>query len=277
MTSHVHSIGVAIDVGDSPGIVLNHAVTWARHLGGRLTVVTVSDDPATDIALAELGDQLPDDVRGSVKRLPPASGVDDAGGPDDGDVVTRALDRLTVEMLIVGTHARTGVERLLLGSVAEHIVRDARVPVLVCPLHAQPATAPLAVACLVDPDEPVWDAVRWVTDHLEAAVHVLAAYPHETAAQHAAGVDPDEVVRHRLEEGLRGLDRHEGITLHGLPGVEGDPSATLAKATSDLGVDLVAVTSHQRHGFERFWYGSVAEKLMRTASRAVLVHPMPEP
>jgi nucleotide-binding universal stress UspA family protein len=55
------------------------------------------------------------------------------------------------DCIVVGTHGARGIERLLLGSVADKIVRGARVPVLVAPvghLEAQPMTSGLA-ACAV--------------------------------------------------------------------------------------------------------------------------------
>jgi nucleotide-binding universal stress UspA family protein len=51
-----------------------------------------------------------------------------------GDVaptVCRIAEELHVDVLVVGSHGRTGLERLLLGSVSEHIVRHAPCPVLV--------------------------------------------------------------------------------------------------------------------------------------------------
>ncbi len=45
--------------------------------------------------------------------------------------VLQEADRLGAEMIVVGTHGRKGVSHLLLGSVAETLVHDAPVPVLV--------------------------------------------------------------------------------------------------------------------------------------------------
>jgi len=45
---------------------------------------------------------------------------------------------LAVNLIVIGTHNRKGVERLLLGSVAQATVRDARCPVLVIPAPAEP-------------------------------------------------------------------------------------------------------------------------------------------
>ncbi|MBE7176609.1 MAG: universal stress protein [Mucilaginibacter polytrichastri] len=39
------------------------------------------------------------------------------------------------DMIVIGTHGRTGLDRLLMGSVAEHVVRHSDVPVLVVPIR----------------------------------------------------------------------------------------------------------------------------------------------
>lgn len=46
------------------------------------------------------------------------------------DTVLAAADEVGADLIVVGTHGRTGFAHLVLGSVAERIVRRARVPVL---------------------------------------------------------------------------------------------------------------------------------------------------
>ncbi len=50
------------------------------------------------------------------------------GRPDE--AVNRAAEDLDVDLIVMATHGRTGVARLFLGSVAEHVVRGAKRPVL---------------------------------------------------------------------------------------------------------------------------------------------------
>jgi nucleotide-binding universal stress UspA family protein len=49
------------------------------------------------------------------------------------DVITRAVDELRSDLLVVGTHGRTGISKLLLGSVAETVVCKIEVDILVVP------------------------------------------------------------------------------------------------------------------------------------------------
>jgi nucleotide-binding universal stress UspA family protein len=45
-------------------------------------------------------------------------------------VILQAADDVQAGLIIMGTHGRTGLGRLLLGSVAEHVLREAHCPVL---------------------------------------------------------------------------------------------------------------------------------------------------
>ncbi|MBZ0122027.1 MAG: universal stress protein [Sandaracinaceae bacterium] len=47
--------------------------------------------------------------------------------------VTRLAEELGCDLIVMGTHGRTGIKHLLLGSVAERVVRTAKVPVITIP------------------------------------------------------------------------------------------------------------------------------------------------
>jgi nucleotide-binding universal stress UspA family protein len=49
---------------------------------------------------------------------------------DVGDIILDAARNAGAELIVMGTHGRTGVRRLLLGSVAEHVLRHADCPVV---------------------------------------------------------------------------------------------------------------------------------------------------
>jgi nucleotide-binding universal stress UspA family protein len=47
--------------------------------------------------------------------------------------ITRTAEELPAELIVIGTHGRSGLDRLLLGSVATRVVRSSLVPVLTVP------------------------------------------------------------------------------------------------------------------------------------------------
>jgi nucleotide-binding universal stress UspA family protein len=57
-----------------------------------------------------------------------------------GDILLDVARAMGAELIVVGTHGRTGVRRLVLGSVAEHVLRHAHCPVVT--VHAAEAATP---------------------------------------------------------------------------------------------------------------------------------------
>ena len=60
---------------------------------------------------------------------------------DPGTVVTDRALELSAELIVIGSHGRSGLARWMLGSVAERVTRLARCPVLVVKLEPHPVTA----------------------------------------------------------------------------------------------------------------------------------------
>ncbi|MER3460845.1 MAG: hypothetical protein C4303_06950 [candidate division GAL15 bacterium] len=53
-----------------------------------------------------------------------------------------AAERFGADLIVMGTHGRTGLQRVLLGSVAEAVLRRSRVPVMVVPARATERARP---------------------------------------------------------------------------------------------------------------------------------------
>jgi nucleotide-binding universal stress UspA family protein len=54
-----------------------------------------------------------------------------------GDGILNCSKEFNADLIVLGTHSRTGLDRLLSGSVAEHVVRHSDVPVLVVPMKSE--------------------------------------------------------------------------------------------------------------------------------------------
>ncbi|CAJ9685562.1 universal stress protein [Burkholderia pseudomallei] len=60
-------------------------------------------------------------------------------GEDVAERLERAAREIGASLIVMGTHGRRGVRRLMLGSVAERLLRHARCPVLMIPARGAPA------------------------------------------------------------------------------------------------------------------------------------------
>jgi nucleotide-binding universal stress UspA family protein len=133
----ISRILVAIDF--SP--YASNALQWARSLadacGAKLILLHVIDvfslaatgDAAAGIDFIHLLREEADKRMGELKALIPDAQTDVREGSPRPAIVDAALE-LKCQMIIMGTHGQSGLEHLLLGSVAEHVVRDSKVPVL---------------------------------------------------------------------------------------------------------------------------------------------------
>jgi nucleotide-binding universal stress UspA family protein len=121
------------------------ATSLARDRGAKLLIVHVQE-PFYEYGNGEFYYGLVDPDRAELEKMLNAIVPSDpavayehrliVGNPSE--AVLELADQEQVEMIVIATHGRTGVSRLLMGSVAEAIVRKAKCPVLTIKASAAP-------------------------------------------------------------------------------------------------------------------------------------------
>lgn len=124
----------ALDVAGTYGATL-HAVFVVDTDTGALTV---SKNEVRD-ALRDLGREAGGSALRDVEARAEAAGVEPVtdvleGRPDDR--ILGYVDDERIDLVVMGTHGRTGIERRITGSVAGRVVREAPVPVMTVPASA---------------------------------------------------------------------------------------------------------------------------------------------
>lgn len=228
----------------------------------------------------ELQPRVAELLREQAARVDPGAGpfvVFVEQGSDYGELVLRA-EKWQADLLIVGSHGRTGVERLLLGSVAEHLVRHAPCTVLVA--RPSPQGAVLVATDLSDPslvgiEAGVREAAR--RRRKLAVMHVLDETVVESdAALAMLGAVPVAAPPEVLD-GRRALAREviQGALarLEAPPAqieiAEGDPVTEVLKLAERLPAELLVVGS-KGQGRLPHVLGSTAAELVRAAACSVL-------
>lgn len=145
----IKTILLATDLTGASREATDRAVGLARQLEARLLIVNVLEKrrlsgsgahERVDQARAERESALVKVVRGARDAGVKAEFLVWEGEP--GDSISAAAEAEKADIVIVGTRGRSGAERLLLGSVSDHVVRHAECPVLVVrPSHHAPAEA----------------------------------------------------------------------------------------------------------------------------------------
>lgn len=145
--SQFKKIVVPIDFSDCSRHALTRAIEWAKAFGASVEVLYVWEPPhylmpdttvfipghpdqtMIDYAQAEAKKSMDDflEKHGSAKDLPLT--VQMLSGPP-AETILNYVQNNAIDLIVMGTHGRTGLQRFLIGSVTEKIVRRASCPVL---------------------------------------------------------------------------------------------------------------------------------------------------
>jgi len=138
----MHNILFATDFSPSAQTGLFHAVDLARRYGAVLHTVHVlphmpfveSAQPDPEQVELSAHRQLPDFMSSvSLKDVEHKELIEQG---EAADVLLRLVGERTIDLIVIGTGGRKGVGKLLLGSVAEQVFRNAECPVLTVGTHA---------------------------------------------------------------------------------------------------------------------------------------------
>lgn len=193
-----------------------------------------------------------------------------------------------VDVVVMATHGRRGVRRMLLGSVAEEVLRTAGCPVLT--VRPDGDGRPDGADTVGGPPEKILVPVDF-SEHSDLALasagalarrfgaeldvlHVIAelGVPDPYFADAAELRALTKAARDRVPEALaERVDRVLGEDVAAGTHMEvGTPPAAIAEFAREQGSDMIVVGSHGRTGVERVFLGSVAEGIVRRAPCPVL-------
>ncbi|OEU66449.1 MAG: universal stress protein [Desulfovibrio sp. S3730MH75] len=138
----IKKILCAVDFSDHSPVIADYATTLAKTMGGEIICLYVA--PSLDqyvgfhVPPSSIENFVGEIVTGADTTMETFINENFEGVPVSGKVVTgyaaeeivTIADSEKVDMIIMGTHGRTGIDRILFGSVAEKIVKSATCPVL---------------------------------------------------------------------------------------------------------------------------------------------------
>jgi nucleotide-binding universal stress UspA family protein len=238
--------GVVADLGDVARETLDQELRRATELGAKKASAKLVSGPAWSMIVEELRDG-------------------------------------SIDLVVMGTQGRTGLRRILLGSVAEKVVRHAPCPVLT--IRPEGELAPFRK--ILVPVDFSADSQR----AMEVAADMIARDGTGITLLHIVEIPVAYRGRTTLPGAVEALDKRGAEALDawatvlrakvsvpvstewhiGSPGTE-----VLAVLDEDRSYDLVVTGSHGRTGVRRVLIGSVAEKIVRYSPCPVLVARRPE-
>jgi nucleotide-binding universal stress UspA family protein len=282
-----------VDLSERSRPALAHALALARRYEGRVTLLNVlpelpfivsfplsPDRPALDPATRQ---GLWEELRafaGPAADQAPLEAVVVEGDPAR-TIVERARD-MGADLVVMGTHGRSGVERWVLGSVAEKVLRKAHCPVLTVPPSSRSAGEGdprfRRILCPVDFSHPSLQGVKHALSLAEESkarltlLHVVDWLPPRDARrgrrydEYRAYVERDG--RRRLQslvpsEARNWCEPREEV-------VFGKPWREVLRRSAEEDADLVVMGVHGRGALDLMLFGSTTQHVVRAATCPVL-------
>jgi len=177
------------------------------------------------------------------------------------DGIRRLTREIKTDLIVMGTHGRSGVNRLMLGSVAERLLRESDVPVLTVRRDTAAAmTPPKTILCPVN-NTPAAREALLMAAHLArcfggnvVALHVKEGHPGQGIGDLCAWV-PDEIRSHCT---IKELTR------------EGEAAEEIVSLAKETPCDLLVIGARHRRFFDSTVLGSTTARVVRHAPCPVL-------
>ncbi len=284
----ISRIVVGIDFSEESEIAAKYALKIARHTGAEVVLVHVGLVPdkarplprnqsaqewqrIVDERLAENRNKL--EVLREKLAAPDLSHMVMDGFADSG--LCEAGKQLNADLVITGTHGRTGVRRFLLGSVAERVVRMYERNVMVARPGAENQSGFRKILVPTDFSVHAEDALRLalVLAAPGGRIDVFHAWdtPPELALEWSGPI-LEELAKEAKDSGEKLLARYRRDELSiGFESTRARAIDGIHERLEKGGYDLAIMGSHGRRGLRRFLLGSVAEKTVRHAPCSVIV------
>lgn len=289
-----------IDFSDHSRRALDHALAIAHWYESQVILLHVS--PLMPVAAYAPGSGMPPyvaltpDARqalvSSMKRFATEAGASapvefEIAEGDTAPTILATASELTADLLVLGTHGRSGFQRWVLGSVTEKVLRQATCPVLTVPRGADDAVPVVfrRIVCAIDFSECSMHALEYATSLAQEAnahltiVHVLELPPdiprevHENVLAGPRNLKEyialaEGECRARLKDAIPDRVR-ASLRVDTVLGA-GKPYREILRVAAEHSADLLVTGVHGRGPIDRMLFGSTTQHLVRQASCPVL-------
>ncbi len=253
----IRNVLVALDGSPASEAVLPYLETFLRCVDA--DVVLAFAVPKMKPRQEKLAEVYLDGIAARLRKKGAQVKTEVLRGTPAAQIVRRAAEG--VDLVLMCTRGQKGLKRLAMGSVAQEVLRQSAVPVLIVRPPAARGAPTKFRRILVPLDGTHRSAaglpeVTTLAKAFGATVVLFLSMPPATSTLPLpGGVISDNLVRIRKELQEREIDADIVIW-------SGDPAKSILEFASTDGADLVALTTHGRSGLDRFLAGSVAETLL---------------
>ncbi|MEW6162283.1 MAG: universal stress protein [Nitrospirota bacterium] len=260
---------VATDGSEFSESAIREAINLAKTCSSKLYAVSVvKTNPEFEAVMPQVVEKDEKEAMEhleSIKSRASKEGVDceiivHRGEEPFQDIVNDAAKN-QVDMIIIGTHGRTGLKRLMMGSVTAKVIGHAPCKVLVVPKDARVTFEKILIAT----DGSIYSELA-----SREAISIAKRTDSSLIALSVAKRDENLPAAKESVDMVRKVAEKEGIKVEALT-PKGLPFEAIVNIAKQKNAGLIVVGNHGRTGTERLLMGSVTERVIGHAKSAVLV------
>jgi nucleotide-binding universal stress UspA family protein len=263
---------LASDASEFSEGAIREAINLAKTCSSKLYVISVAEEPD----IREFADSYPlaavekletairehlESVQERAKKEGVSCEVILSRGPEPYKYIVDEAAKNNVELIIMGRHGRTGVTRIMMGSVTAKVIGDAPCKVLVVPRFARISLETI----LVPTDGSLFSEIATreaisIAKRVGSSLIALSVYKRDAnfkLAEASVGM-------------VKEIAEREGVKVEALT-LKGEPYVVIIDTVEKKKAGFMVVGSHGRTGLERLLMGSVTERLIGHAGCPILI------
>jgi nucleotide-binding universal stress UspA family protein len=287
-TARVERLLLSTDGSEHSEGAIREAIKLAKKCSSKLWVMSVAEtNPEFEALAPQITEKAGKAARELVEALQARAkkeGVDCTGivhqGEDSYKYIVDEAAKNKISMIIMGRRGRTGLKRLMMGSVTSRVIGHAPCNVLVVPRAAKVEFKNILVATdgskhsAAAASEAIGLAKR-----NGSKLTVISVVPSElmTPTDIEFSMPQRELIAekemHEAEKNAKAVKdaaQKEGVAVQAFV-MSGKPSDAIIQTAKEKNSDLIVLGSHGKTGIERLLMGSVAERVIVLTACAVLV------
>ncbi|RMF60899.1 MAG: universal stress protein [Calditrichaeota bacterium] len=291
---NIYQILVPTDFSEYSQCAFNYAIQFAKKLNASLTLIHVevilhSLQPEAIFGKSKIESSIRSTLEDMESQLQEMVDQAEKEGVQANFTVIQGksaaqslldyVQKHPMDLVIMGTHGRTGIKHFLLGSIAEKMVRMSPIPVLT--VHKSITDFRLKnILIPVDFSEYSYKALdygEYLASQFQSEItllHVVETLPYPTFYPEGFTPAMDFIpnLQQRIDESLQNLLKDSSVPVHRIIRT-GTPSPEIVHFAQQTGQDLIILTTRGLTGLEHILIGSTTERVVRISETPVLTIP----
>ena len=287
-TIRVETLLLATDASEFSEGAIGESIKLAKKCSNRLAVISVIEtNPELETIAPQVTEKAEKSAREHLEAIQARAkkeGVESniiiRAGEDSYKYIVDEAVKNKITMIVMGRRGRSGLKRLMMGSVTSRVIGHAPCNVLVVPKAARVEFKSIVVAT---------DGSKYSRAAASEAIGlaklnkseltVISVVPSElmtptdidlTMAHKELLADKEMHEAEKNVKAIKEAAQKEGVAVKAFV-MSGRPADAIIEIAKDKNADLIVLGSHGRTGLERLLMGSVAERVIVLASCAILV------